>query len=358
MKKLLIILMVVAMASFLFVGCNGTTPPIDPDEPVEPVVPATVAPVITSVPDISGGYINKDAAADGIVVNGTAPTYSEVKVYINGLTAGTGDTLANGVFQVVVAKADLIKAVKVDGAKTLYATATETGLAVSASSNVKKFTLDTVAPKISSSKAKAGTPAVVGNPASVTDAVFGVGANPIASALSGTAGVSFVGGAWLVECLDVQNKPSNVVITSPSSTQITYSIAASQVLVDAIPGVTLTFNGAFGIGDAATVTVVAPVAAVIAVPGYIDVTFDADVTSASMLAPPAGTGVWTAFAATKNLNPDVAVIGAAKARLTEDVAGTMLVGEAYSVSCYGPTDLAGNSIPDSAPESCTGVIMP
>ncbi|MBA7588056.1 hypothetical protein ES695_04010 [Candidatus Atribacteria bacterium 1244-E10-H5-B2] len=32
MKKLLIILMVVAMA-FLFVGCLGTTPPVDPDEP-------------------------------------------------------------------------------------------------------------------------------------------------------------------------------------------------------------------------------------------------------------------------------------------------------------------------------------
>ncbi|MBA7592577.1 hypothetical protein ES708_34764 [subsurface metagenome] len=39
MKKLLIVLMVVAMASFLLVGCLGTTPPIDPEDPVEPDEP-------------------------------------------------------------------------------------------------------------------------------------------------------------------------------------------------------------------------------------------------------------------------------------------------------------------------------
>ena len=36
MKKFLVMLMVVAMASFLFVGCLGTTPPVDPVDPDEP----------------------------------------------------------------------------------------------------------------------------------------------------------------------------------------------------------------------------------------------------------------------------------------------------------------------------------
>ena len=39
MKKLLITLMIVAMASFLFVGCFPVTPPIDPDDPLEPDEP-------------------------------------------------------------------------------------------------------------------------------------------------------------------------------------------------------------------------------------------------------------------------------------------------------------------------------
>ncbi len=199
MKKLLIILMVVAMASFLFVGCIGTTPPIE-DEDEEDVItppPATVAPIITSVPDIVDGYINKANAADGIVVNGTAPTYSEVKVYINGLTAGTGDTLENGVFQVVVAKADLIKAVKTDGAKVLYATAKEVGLEESAHSNEKTFTLDTVAPKISSSKAKAGTAAFTGTPVgTVTHALFGGGVDPLVPGTGPGLGTDTQALAW------------------------------------------------------------------------------------------------------------------------------------------------------------------
>lgn len=165
MKKLLIMLMVIAMASFLLVGCVGEGVVVDEEEEEEEeevTAPTTVAPIITSVSDIditssATQYVNKAEAADGIVVNGTAPTYSEVKVYINGITAGTGDAGANGVFQVVVANADLIKAgLKVDGAKTLYATAIEAGLAESGKSNEVLFTLDTAAPKIKAVKARAG----------------------------------------------------------------------------------------------------------------------------------------------------------------------------------------------------------
>lgn len=49
MKKLLIMLMVVAVASFLFVGClSGTT---TPDTTPDTTTPTTVAPIITDVPD-------------------------------------------------------------------------------------------------------------------------------------------------------------------------------------------------------------------------------------------------------------------------------------------------------------------
>jgi len=161
MKKLLIMLMVIAIAAFLFVGCiPGVTPVDEDEEDEEPVVPTTVAPIITGVPDIVGGYVNAAVALNGIVVNGTAQTYSEVKVYIYCITAGTGDSGVNGVFSVVVANADLINAVKVEGAKTLHATATEAGLAESASSNVMNFILDTVTPFIASSVGKSGTAAV------------------------------------------------------------------------------------------------------------------------------------------------------------------------------------------------------
>jgi len=192
MKKLLIMLMVVAVTSFLFVGClPGTT---TPDTTTDTTTPTTVAPIITAVTDIdvtssATQYVNKAEAVDGITVTGTAPTHSEVKVYINGITAGTGDAGVNGVFSVVVANADLIKAVKVDGAKTLYATATDHGLAESAHSNEKTFILDTVAPFIEAVKARGGTaavvsvtitlqtfPAVAPNPAMFTAAVWGGGA--------------------------------------------------------------------------------------------------------------------------------------------------------------------------------------
>jgi len=161
MRKFLIMLMVVAMASFLFVGCLGVTPPIDPDEPDEPddpVLPATVTPVILSitasgtplVPLISPyssdtQYMNKADVVDGILVIGFAPKYSEVNVYVDDEVVGT--STAYGVleeFIVFVAKDDLGD----DGEKTIYATATEVALAESANSTEYEFTLDTVAPKI------------------------------------------------------------------------------------------------------------------------------------------------------------------------------------------------------------------
>ncbi len=361
MKKLLIVLMVVAVASFLFVGCIPTAPDVDVDvdeEEPAPTPPTTVAPVITSVPDISGGYVNASAAKDGLVVNGTAPTYSEVKVYINGLTAGTGDTEADGTFSVVVANADLIKVAKVDGAKTLYATATETGLTESASSNVKTFTLDTAKPTIKKSSAKAGTPAVLGKSASVN--VFPLLSSPL-SALANfpwnpvVTSADVVTGTWTVNVTSAVPF-DNVTITDPNGDETKYSCmpGANFPAGAPIPGVFFRLD--FGLNPTmfSKIVCVAEVAAVNAVPGYIDVTFSEAVTGASILA-----GDWTAFAATNNLNPTATVRSDTKARLTEAVPPVnMFAGQAYSVSVSGISDLAGNTISASSPSTDTGIIMP
>ncbi|MBA7582607.1 hypothetical protein ES708_24540 [subsurface metagenome] len=167
MKKLLIMLMVVAMASFLFVGCLPVTPPIDPEDPDEPVGPPSTTPVIEEIRDIDDEvdiinlyssatqYMNAKDVADGILVKGFAPKYSEINVYVGGVVVGTGYAYGVGEgFTVFVAKADL----GVDGAKTLYATATEIGLDESVPSTTYAFTLDTVAPEIVSVAAEAEDP--------------------------------------------------------------------------------------------------------------------------------------------------------------------------------------------------------
>ncbi len=241
MKKFLIMLMVVAMASFLFVGCLGVTPePDDPilpnnqpeiissaitsgkvgvaytydvnatdpdedvltytltekplnmtivantgviswtptdaglfrvgvmvsdgelsdtqsfsitvakaDDPVDPVKPSTT-PVIEEIENIDlyssdTQYVNKDDVADGILIEGFAPKYSKVQVYIDGVVAGIGYAYGGDeTFTVFVSKTNL----GADGEKSLGATATETGLVESACSIEYKFTLDTVAPEI------------------------------------------------------------------------------------------------------------------------------------------------------------------------------------------------------------------
>lgn len=153
MKKLLIVLMVIAMASFLLVGCVPTTPAEGEGEGEgEVVVPTTVAPVITAVTGVSltssaAQYVNRaESPVTGIVVSGTAPTYAEVKVYMGTKVAGTADVLANGTFSVTIALTEL----GADGAKTLYAVAKEPGYTESAKSNEVKFTLDRTLPTMAS----------------------------------------------------------------------------------------------------------------------------------------------------------------------------------------------------------------
>ncbi|MBA7548139.1 hypothetical protein ES705_40585 [subsurface metagenome] len=164
MKKFLVMLMVVAMASFLFVGCIPVTPPIDPDDPVDPdpVLPPSVTPVIEKIinvgdEDVEGAegiislyssatqYMNADDVDDGILVKGSAPKYSEVNIYIGGIVVGTGYSYGAGEGFIVFVAEDNLGA---DGAKTLHATSTQLGFAESTPSTVYAFTLDTVAPEI------------------------------------------------------------------------------------------------------------------------------------------------------------------------------------------------------------------
>ena len=252
MKKLLVILMVVAMASFLFVGCiPGVTPEPEPEPEPEPTpTPTTVAPIITTVPDVDDDdYVNKAEAADGIVVNGTGPTYSEIKLFIDGVFAGTGDVTATGAWTVDVAKTDLGE----DADKVMYATAIEAGLAESDKSNEVEFTLDTVAPKIKAVKARGGTalvtdaavtyqtfPAAVVAPLTLpmyTAVVFDV-----AQLLPGVVN-------WKVEILTIAGGPGAIVsvrvhnLTAGTAVDYTFVNAAAAPVTSSIswiPGATVT----------------------------------------------------------------------------------------------------------------------
>ena len=157
MKKFLIMLTVVAMASFLFVGCTPTAPAVDEEVVDEEALPASTTPVIETIGgevEVEGGinlyssdiqYINKDKAKSGILVEGYAPKYSTVQVYINGIVVGTSTAYGGDeMFKVFISKTSL----GVDGVKTLYATTIEVGLDESTPSTAYAFTLDTVAPKI------------------------------------------------------------------------------------------------------------------------------------------------------------------------------------------------------------------
>ena len=155
MKKFLVILMVLAMASFLFVGC--TTPPTpDPDPDPDPDPTPTVQtdiPYITGVGGISilsssTQYINaaEDGATD-FVVAGVGVAGAIIRLYIDDVYAGVGSTGSGGAFSGI----GITGITMAEGAdKTLHVTATLPGLAESDASTVYTFTYDKTAPTIAS----------------------------------------------------------------------------------------------------------------------------------------------------------------------------------------------------------------
>jgi len=154
MKKFLVILMVVAMASFLFVGC--TTPPTPEPEPEpEPTPTPTVkteTPFITSIGALTGAislsststqYTN-DPTVIGVGVAGAI-----IKVYINDVQTGVGQTGTGGSFTSI----GVTMATLTEGTSTLYITATQPGLAESDKSTEYSFVYDETPPSIVSAVA-------------------------------------------------------------------------------------------------------------------------------------------------------------------------------------------------------------
>jgi len=297
MKKLLVILMVVAMASFLFVGCigDGVTPPVDVDdedeEDVTPPAVATATPVITAIAgiDITSSavrYIN-NAEAALVVVTGTAEAYSEVKVYINGTVADTGLARANATFDVVMAKADL----GTDGLKLLHVTATLTGFDESADSTKYLFILDTDDPDISAVRATAETGWVNSTSLPVIDPAFGGLAQAVAVVTFSAVATTFIElGEWTVEAL--VDTPAVVgvddyQITSPSGTVTTCErVVASGVDDLVIPGlnVALAAVGAVATTGNTSTVIVSSVGAVTPIQARATLKFDESVTLAAALA--------------------------------------------------------------------------
>ena len=370
MKKFLVMLMVVAMASFLFVGClPGTTTPVTEEEEEEEVVvvPTTVAPIIIAVTD--GAYVNKVEAADGIIVNGTAPTYSEVKIYINDICAGTGDTLADGTWTVVVAKADL----GADGDKVLYATAKEGALDVSAKSNEKKFTLDTVPPKISAVKARGGIAFAIATAVEVCP--FGPGTSALDGAIPSpfvtvATSADVVTGTWTVNVNTGFPFINNVTITDPTGETYTYSCAGSDTFAEnaPIPGVQFILTPVLAAGQVSQIVCTAQVAAV---PGRASLTFDEDVswtqattgnytifntalgydilTGAPFFLPFTGNTIFMAYNETTDTMFWTEPAGLEGVDLTQ---GQWLTFQVDSVA-----DVAGNAIPVTAPETANTVVL-
>jgi hypothetical protein len=359
MKKLLVILMVVAMAAFLFVGCipDVVTPPVDEEEEEEEeeVVTTTVAPIITSITDnpatgtaaavisltsTATQYMNAADVALGIIVSGTAPTFSEVKVYIDDVCAGTADVGASGTFSVVVAKVDLGS----DEDKVLYATAKEAALPVSPKSTEYAFTLDTVRPTATTLAATAAA-------ANAVDSAIVSGSGAIDSAeLSGVG--TLVAGAYTINCLGDSTEVSNVVVTTPAGVSTTYSIGTANYLnLGIIPGVELDFQAGFAAGDACTVTVTTAIAS------RATVLFDEEITFAT-----AATGAnytWSSWDLSLNAaNAITASTFVNYAVLTSyftPVTGTLAIARYDTLNCVvnGMTDLAGNTQIVANVLSCT-----
>jgi len=150
MKKFLVILMVVAMASVLFVGC--TTPPTPTPEPEPTPTPTptvqTDIPYITAVAGISilstsTQYIDAD---ETLTVTGVGVAGAIVKLYIDDVYAGVGSTGAGGDFNTI----GITGITLTEGVRVLHVTATLPGLAESDASTKYTFTYDATAPTIAS----------------------------------------------------------------------------------------------------------------------------------------------------------------------------------------------------------------
>ena len=342
MKKLLIILMVIAMVSFIFAGCAPppTTPAEDEevDEEAEEELAPTNTPTITSISgiDITSNttqYVNSSEAENGITVEGIAAAGAEVKVYIGDTAvAATAVVPDTGTWSIVIIEIELGD----DGEKTVYAVASEVGLADAASTSYD-FILDTDAPGISSIACTANVEAVTASPLTteITSPSYSWDPLIVALSLSGTPGQTVVEGDYVIVALGPYATENNVKITTPADDSTTYDlvdwIGENSVFLDVIPGIRIEF-GHFAGGDTCTITNTAAVSAVAAIAGRATMTFDEDITSAGAMAGIYAGGLVTVDPTTYKEATDTAY--------WTDLTATE--GDTVSITVYGITDLAGN----------------
>lgn len=336
MKKLLIILMVIAMVSFLYAGCTPTTPAEEVEE--EELVP-TDTPTVSSISGIditsdSTQYVNSSEAENGITVEGSAATGAEVKVYINdAAVATTADVTANGTWALILTESELGG----DGEKTVYAVASEVGLA-DATSTSYDFTLDTDAPGISSIACTANVEAVTASPLTteITSHIWSDEPFIKSLSLSGTPGQTVVEGDYVIVALGPYATLNNVKITTPAGDSTTYDlvdwIGENSVFLDVIPGIRIEF-GHFAEDDTCTITNTAAVNAVAAITGRATMTFDEDITSDGAMAGTYAGGL---------VSVDPFYCDEATDTVYWTDITTTTEGDTVSITVYGITDLAGN----------------
>jgi len=217
MKKFLVILMVVAMASFLFVGCMpGVTPPADDadDEEDEDVGVKTETPFITATGfDIlatTTEYIND---IELILVDGVGVAGAIIKLYIDDVYVGIGNTGIGGTFEDIA----VTGATVTEGAKTLYVTATVPGLAESDKSTEYTFTFDETAPTILS---------VVGD--SSDEYITVTFSEPVdADTVADATWTYDVGAAWDTTPIGAA---VTVIVVPSTTTAILYEVAAGDLV--------------------------------------------------------------------------------------------------------------------------------
>ena len=363
MKKFLVMLMVVAMASFLFAGClPGTTTPVteEEEEEEEVVVITTVAPIITAITDAANvvligltstatQYMNATDVAAGIIVHGTAPTYSEVKVYVDDLCAGTGNTGDTGIFEVVVAEADL----GADAAdKAIYATAKEAAIPVSAKSVEYVFVLDQVKPSATTLAATAETAVV---PATATGAAVGGVVTIItpATLITVDTAADLVAGVWRIDILGVTAVAGNVKITSPTGVVTLMNAVTDASTFYTIPGVEVDMTGGvLTIGESYTVTCAAATALVA---GRATVAYSEPVTFAT-----ADLGAFTAIAWTTGIPHTTPVVKTFVTYIADTVYYTLTAAgpvlslyDTVRVVVNAMIDLAGNTQTTASSLTCT-----
>lgn len=291
MKKLLVILMVVAMASFLFVGCLPSVTPEAEEEAVEEeeevVAPVSATPVLIDVQTSAGvsiitvtssstQYMNIADVGSSILVTGTAPSESLVQIYIDdvAITPALAEASTSGLWSVAIAKSSLGD----DGEKVLTAKVTEVGLDESEASNAATFTLDTVRPSASS---LAATTVAAGTGTLTSTITAGVA---MVDSFT-TAGIgSIAAGTWTITSVAASGTALNVRV-SDGTNPLYFTVANQLTVLDgAIPGVLLhlapTATALTSVGNITTLVITSATA----IAAKAKILFSEDITNASGIA--------------------------------------------------------------------------